>query len=856
MDKSSHKKPRGTGGTNDLFSRHIEIPKDSPIPHCSYKDQIWTYEASVNVEILNTFSHYMSGYLMIIKPPQMSELQNRFIEKHREWLSIKTKNTQFKPTVWDKNKKRMVENKITLYFEDSVYFALPRFYALALYGCDVWQTHIADINYVPKLELSITSIMMGHWTKRYAESINPSNHPEYTPQDYCPKLESLQTEYLPVVAPWMIDYSKDKIGTMTGELRFKGKLRSEPVDQYQLIAMIIKQWQRKRDGPPGMIASAATGLGKTLMALVAWLFMHHPHDQDFRTILNEPRKTGKGLFIVHGIQIMEQIMETIEAHMDGVRIGLTQGSIRADPTQCDIVIASSDTISSQKFHPSYWSHFQIVIMDEAHQNLAKHFQRAVFKMPIPYTLALTATPREWALPWVVGPVVFYRERPIMSQRVNMIINRSKNPPHQESVDKEGKLDFHKMTTKLVLDLNRSRWISQLAVQQAYPELVRNHDFRLLINKNLYRAMENDGDQPMSSHEPPLKKHKSSEPQNHVTVGEVLAKTKQFHDQIQNHKPLEVERVPRLLTAKQIHVENDDQKLRRRTLMLSISVQHLIIMQHILAQSWIDMSGDPTRYMIVRTFLRQIVVVDKTGMTDDHWKLVYYPSNQNQVVKFDDRFFEKWFQAHPEHSPECSKNFDDHLKKDSAADAMHQDMYSWTPIYGEIPGQDKDKRGSKVEKYLWKPVRMQEDNRPPLPIVTSIGLLVGLNYTVSNKMDHKCPISKHQCPKIGKLSRIEKNIARQSQFVMATWQIASVGMDEPGLDTLWELTPRNDIQQADGRIQRIMPDKQQVTKNEMVEPWSSVYRHMAMMHLKYYNLECRQVNYYTIDNKHSKLVNPH
>lgn len=903
-------KQRGTGGTNDLFSKHIDIPANSPEPHYRYQDQSWHHVPQVACHILNSFTHYMSAYLMIIKPTQMTMDQVKFLEKHRQWLSIKTKSTQFKPMVWDKVKKCKVENRMCLYIETPEWMAIPRFYALALYGPDVWQTHMIDVDHPPIIVPQQES-MMHHWTKYYRMSlsrmqddawINPVGQP-------CVITEKVQQIYAPVVPPWIATLDQCS-HQHTQMLTFKGKLRTHPVDQAQLICKMIRQWQAGRAGPPGMIASAATGLGKTLMAIVAWMFMDMTFDtadsdeHQLVGILNQPRSTGRALFIVHGIELMEQVMESIEQYIDGCRIGIIQADRRADPTRCDIAIASTDTIANQNFPSTYWRHFRLVIMDEAHQNTAGQYQRAVSKIAVPNTLSLTATPREWSLPWILGPVVFYQERPHMDQCVNMIVNQSRVEAHEVEYDKEGKPDFHKMAAKLVSDLHRSTWISQLAIDQVYPNLAKEHDFAIVkrhsfwstatptpkplwhqrhSNNNQIHAEQKEKNkvESMTIEEafahlnqeiPKAKRIKTRDSDDDDQVQHLMAASQIINDEQAKHlsKPTHpmhpdgdglggtTTHESSLVTVKHIHVNHDPNKLTRRTLMLSISVQHLIMMQHLVAQAYIDMSSEPERYMIVRTHLRQIVVVDKHAMTEAHWSHFDAKWKTQGAPRFNEAFFNQWFKQHPEHAPDKTLNFDDRVSKDRAADAMHEDMYCWTPIYGAIPGVEKSKQKRTAEeklndKCLWKPVVMEHDARPALPIMTSLGLLVGLNYTVGKHPDHTCPNQKHVCKRLGRLTRVEKLIAKHSQFVMATWQIASVGMDEPGLDTLWELTPRSDIQQADGRIQRIMPDKQLITKNEMVESWSSPYQNMAMLHLKYYNLEHRKVNHYAVDAKHSRLV---
>lgn len=61
--------------------------------------------------------------------------------------------------------------------------------------------------------------------------------------------------------------------------------------------------------------------------------------------------------------------------------------------------------------------------------------------------------------------------------------------------------------------------------------------------------------------------------------------------------------------------------------------------------------------------------------------------------------------------------------------------------------------------------------------------------------------------IGKNTKVEREEAKQSQIILATYRIFSEGVDVPTLDTLFILTPKTDIEQALGRIQRLAEKKE-------------------------------------------------
>lgn len=60
--------------------------------------------------------------------------------------------------------------------------------------------------------------------------------------------------------------------------------------------------------------------------------------------------------------------------------------------------------------------------------------------------------------------------------------------------------------------------------------------------------------------------------------------------------------------------------------------------------------------------------------------------------------------------------------------------------------------------------------------------------------------------VGGMTELERTVAAGRQAIWATYQFAKEGLDIPALDTIVMATPKGDIIQAVGRIQRIMPGK--------------------------------------------------
>lgn len=61
--------------------------------------------------------------------------------------------------------------------------------------------------------------------------------------------------------------------------------------------------------------------------------------------------------------------------------------------------------------------------------------------------------------------------------------------------------------------------------------------------------------------------------------------------------------------------------------------------------------------------------------------------------------------------------------------------------------------------------------------------------------------------IGTKTKEERELAKKKQIIIATYSIFSEGVDVPELDTLFILTPKTDIEQAVGRIQRVIEKKE-------------------------------------------------
>jgi superfamily II DNA or RNA helicase len=77
------------------------------------------------------------------------------------------------------------------------------------------------------------------------------------------------------------------------------------------------------------------------------------------------------------------------------------------------------------------------------------------------------------------------------------------------------------------------------------------------------------------------------------------------------------------------------------------------------------------------------------------------------------------------------------------------------------------------------------------------------------------------PYVGKSTTAERIEAESADVILATYPIASEGLDIPDLDTLVFLTPRGDVEQSVGRVQRIVPGKKTPV---VVDPIDAAYNY--------------------------------
>ena len=97
--------------------------------------------------------------------------------------------------------------------------------------------------------------------------------------------------------------------------------------------------------------------------------------------------------------------------------------------------------------------------------------------------------------------------------------------------------------------------------------------------------------------------------------------------------------------------------------------------------------------------------------------------------------------------------------------------------------------------------------------------------------------KHIAFYIGTTPADEREQACSRRIIMSTFSMAKEGLDIPALDTLILATPKGDIEQSIGRIQRPYPNKKVPIVIYIVDPWS-IFNQLRWKRGKHY----KKMNY--------------
>lgn len=197
---------------------------------------------------------------------------------------------------------------------------------------------------------------------------------------YVPKHYGLQKFGLP-------EESKLKEGRYVDHMEFKGELLSHqttPVKEYLERAMDLKHM--------GGILQLPPGSGKTVMALYILCQLG-----------------VKTIIIVHKDFLLNQWRERIEQYIPNAKVGILKQKL-VEVDDCDITIASLQSLSMKTYDEGTFDEFGFVIIDECHHIAAQVFSRALLKVNFRYALGLSATVQRKdglskVFKWFIGDVV-------------------------------------------------------------------------------------------------------------------------------------------------------------------------------------------------------------------------------------------------------------------------------------------------------------------------------------------------------------------------------------------------------------------------------------------------------------------
>jgi superfamily II DNA or RNA helicase len=118
----------------------------------------------------------------------------------------------------------------------------------------------------------------------------------------------------------------------------------------------------------------------------------------------------KTMVVAHKEFLLQQWRERIEQFLPKATIGLIKAqNVKVD--DCDIVLASLQSLSMKDYPPELFKGFGCVLYDEVHRTSAKVFSQVFRKVVTNYTLGLTATPdrKDGLTPifqWNIGDIAF------------------------------------------------------------------------------------------------------------------------------------------------------------------------------------------------------------------------------------------------------------------------------------------------------------------------------------------------------------------------------------------------------------------------------------------------------------------
>ena len=244
------------------------------------------------------------------------------------------------------------------------------------------------------------------------------------------------------------------------DIKFQGSLRSEQEEPVNNLLRTCLDPNKM-----GGLLNVFCGGGKTTMALyVLWKLGH------------------KTLIIVHKDFLLNQWKERILQFLPEARIGYIKAKI-CEVNDCDIVLASLQSLSMKEYDKEVFKGFGTLIIDEVHHTSAQVFNKALFKTCFKYTIGLTATlERKDGLSkvfiWHLGDIAYkatQREDKVVVKIHKYIPNGSTEEDLQVFIKGGEKLNMARMVTNLTEDDKRNE-----VILNEIMDIIQNSNRKTLI----------------------------------------------------------------------------------------------------------------------------------------------------------------------------------------------------------------------------------------------------------------------------------------------------------------------------------------------------------------------------------------
>jgi len=211
----------------------------------------------------------------------------------------------------------------------------------------------------------------------------------------------------------------------------------------------------------GGILQLPPGFGKTVIALY---------------IISQLK--AKTIIVVHKEFLMNQWKERIQQYLPNASVGTIKQNIL--DIDCDIVIASLQSICMRNYEQSHFSSFGFLIVDECHHIGAQVFCRALTKLNFMFTLGLSATPNRKdglskVFKWFMGDVVFKisKKASILTHVLIAPFSSASEKYTREFTIFNGKPNYSKMINNKCEFEERTRFIAEVLNHILSKEPTRN-----------------------------------------------------------------------------------------------------------------------------------------------------------------------------------------------------------------------------------------------------------------------------------------------------------------------------------------------------------------------------------------------